>query len=58
VALIGPGGALISPPQNAAAQNLPSLFTAMQEQLGLKLEATSCPAAVLVVDRVQLPTEN
>jgi uncharacterized protein (TIGR03435 family) len=54
VALIGPGGALISPPQNAAAQNLPSLFTAMQEQLGLKLEATRGPAAVLIVDRVQV----
>ena len=31
----------------------PGLFTAMQEQLGLKLEAVRAPAAVLVVDAVE-----
>jgi uncharacterized protein (TIGR03435 family) len=56
--LIGPGGALISPPQDAAAQNLPSLFTAMQEQLGLKLEATRGPVEVLVIDSVERPTPD
>ena len=56
--LIGPGGALISPPRDAAAQNLPSLFTAMQEQLGLKLEPTRGPVEVLVVERVDRPTAD
>jgi uncharacterized protein (TIGR03435 family) len=36
----------------------PSLFTAIQEQLGLKLEATRAPATVLVIDSVELPTPD
>jgi uncharacterized protein (TIGR03435 family) len=44
------------PPDNAAAP--PGLFTAVQEQLGLKLDSTKAPVDVLVVDRVDKPTEN
>ena len=36
----------------------PSVFTAMQEQLGLKLEATKAPVDVLVIDHVDRPSPN
>jgi uncharacterized protein (TIGR03435 family) len=42
----------------AAAEASPDLFTAFQEQLGMKLEAKKAPVVVLVVDGVSKPTEN
>jgi uncharacterized protein (TIGR03435 family) len=36
----------------------PSLFTSLQQQLGLRLEGTKGPVDVLVIDHVDKPSEN
>jgi uncharacterized protein (TIGR03435 family) len=49
----GPGGL---PP--AADPQAPSLFTALQQELGLKLESAKGSVEVLVIDSVSKPSEN
>jgi uncharacterized protein (TIGR03435 family) len=44
----------LSPDEEA----LPDLFTAIQEQLGLRLEPVKAPVQVLVVDHIEKPSEN
>jgi uncharacterized protein (TIGR03435 family) len=50
-------GVRVPPPSNDPDAP-PGLFTAVQEQLGLKFESTKAPVEVLVVDRVEKPSEN
>jgi uncharacterized protein (TIGR03435 family) len=52
--ITAPGAPRPTPPDNAG----PSIFTAFQEQLGLKLESQKGPVDVLVLDRAEKPSEN
>ena len=58
---VGPGS-LIQPgtygPAPAADAEGPSLFTAIEEQLGLKLVPAKAPVEVVVIDHIELPSEN
>lgn len=44
--------------QTAAEDSGPSIFTALQEQLGLKLESAKEPVDAIVVDHIEMPSEN
>jgi uncharacterized protein (TIGR03435 family) len=52
----GMGAHVPTPTDNPDAP--PDLFTAIQEQLGLRLESTKAPVDVLVIDRIEKPSAN
>jgi bla regulator protein blaR1 len=53
-----PPGAQLPPGVPAPDPDAPSIFTALQEQLGLKLESTKGPVEVTVIDAIEHPTED
>ncbi len=53
-----PENASPAKPADGAVIEGPSLFTAIQEQIGLRLHAQKVPVEVLVIDRVEKPSEN
>ena len=56
--LAGPGG----PPRRGdnppSDQSGPTIFAALQEQMGLKLESVKSQVETLVIDHVERPSEN
>jgi len=53
-------GAAPPPPQPATTDDEapPDLFTALQQQLGLQMKTAKTPVDVMVIDKVQKPSEN
>jgi len=52
------GGADSTSPPSGSDNSAPSLFTALQEQLGLRLESQKGSVETLVVDSIDKPTAN
>jgi uncharacterized protein (TIGR03435 family) len=46
------------PQPSLSRSQWPGLYTAIDEQLGLKLKATKAPVKVLVIEHLDMPSEN
>ncbi len=53
-----PGADKRNPRTEFAPADAPTIFAALEQQLGLKLEATKGPQAVLVIDHIERPTPD
>ena len=56
MAMVGQLGIPLPPGASLPPSDSPSLLTALQEQLGLKVNAERGPVDVLVIDSAELPT--
>jgi uncharacterized protein (TIGR03435 family) len=45
-------------PGSASTDNAPSIFTALREQLGLRLDSIKGPVETIVIDRAERPSED
>lgn len=58
VAPFGPVAPAAERPETPASQDAPDIFTAVREQLGLRLEPSTAPIDVVVVEQITRPTPN
>ena len=53
-----PGGRLLAPTEPSDVPRAATIFTALEEQLGLKLEPSRALREFIVIDRVERPSPN
>jgi bla regulator protein blaR1 len=55
---LGLDGMPLPPAAESPESTAPSVFTALQEQLGLKLESTKGPVETITIDHIEEPSPN
>jgi uncharacterized protein (TIGR03435 family) len=58
VAPFGPVAPAAERPETPTSQDAPDIFTAVREQLGLRLERSTAPIDVVIVEQITRPTPN
>jgi uncharacterized protein (TIGR03435 family) len=53
-----PNGGPSADNASTSESSIPSLFTALREQLGLRIESTHAPVDVIVIENIDKPSEN